>query len=57
MPAALAVVLPLLDGVLPRDNEGCCIVPHPHKMERQAVPDEQVHIAVPRATASLSCFR
>eukprot|EP01052_Picozoa_sp_SAG31_P040283 SAG31_NODE_5797_length_2323_cov_3.180842_4_plen_175_part_00 len=39
--AALAAALPLLDGVLPRDGQGSCVVPHPHAMERKEVSEER----------------
>jgi len=35
LPAALAAALPLLNGALPRDDKGMCVIPHPHKLERK----------------------
>jgi hypothetical protein len=37
--AALAAALPLLEGVLPQDQHGASIVPHPHAMVKKTCPE------------------
>eukprot|EP00931_Biecheleriopsis_adriatica_P087235 TRINITY_DN61732_c0_g1_i1.p1 TRINITY_DN61732_c0_g1~~TRINITY_DN61732_c0_g1_i1.p1 ORF type:complete len:811 (-),score=148.94 TRINITY_DN61732_c0_g1_i1:50-2482(-) len=38
----LASLLPLLTDALPRDQNGVCIIPHPHKMDRQEAREDPV---------------
>ena len=39
--AVLVVALPLLDGALPRDQQGVSVVPHEHPLKKQTVPDSR----------------
>merc|ERR1719343_1625646 len=40
----LAALLPLLSDALPRDHNGVCIIPHPHRMERQEAHEAPVYV-------------
>ena len=42
--ALLSALLPLLTRALPRDQNEVCIIPHPHKMERQEAAEETLYL-------------
>lgn len=42
--ALLSALLPLLTKALPRDQNEVCIIPHPHKMERQEAAEETLYL-------------
>ncbi|CAE7332877.1 Herc4 [Symbiodinium natans] len=42
--ALLSAILPLLTNALPRDQNEVCIIPHPHKMERQEAAEDTMHV-------------
>lgn len=42
--ALLSALLPLLTNALPRDQNEVCIIPHPHKMERQEAGEETLYL-------------
>lgn len=42
----LAALLPLISDALPKDQNGVCIIPHPHEMERQEAPDDTIHLHI-----------
>eukprot|EP00747_Dinoflagellata_sp_TGD_P111380 gnl/TRDRNA2_/TRDRNA2_171212_c0_seq1.p1 gnl/TRDRNA2_/TRDRNA2_171212_c0~~gnl/TRDRNA2_/TRDRNA2_171212_c0_seq1.p1 ORF type:complete len:853 (+),score=143.09 gnl/TRDRNA2_/TRDRNA2_171212_c0_seq1:44-2560(+) len=41
---ALAAALPLIDGVLPRDEHGMCVIPHPHALRKQTAKPSRRYI-------------
>lgn len=43
VPVMLAALLPVMRGVLPRDRNGICVIPHKHRMELQKSSDEALH--------------
>ncbi|CAE8597380.1 unnamed protein product, partial [Polarella glacialis] len=42
----LAALLPLLTDALPRDQNGVCIIPHPHQMEQQQAQEDTIYVAL-----------
>ena len=44
--ALLAFALPLLVDALPKDRRGTCVVPHPHPLQKQVMPDTAQSITI-----------